>query len=133
MQNIPLPSTKDSNLVTALILLNREIEELKRSKVSAFDNDVGYVTKTIADETYATKSEIPDEVTTGVVTVAKDSITVTIPHTKCATGKVATLVPMSASACTFGFYLSEMAPGSMTFTFLEPLGEEATFGYVIYE
>ncbi len=30
MQNIPLPSTNDSNLVTALILLNREIEELKK-------------------------------------------------------------------------------------------------------
>ena len=30
MQNIPLPSTNDSNLLTALILLNREIEELKK-------------------------------------------------------------------------------------------------------
>ena len=30
MQNIPLPTTPDTNLRQALILLNREIEELKK-------------------------------------------------------------------------------------------------------
>lgn len=70
--------------------------------------------------------------TTGTVTVSASSTTVTISNAACASGKLATLIPMSAAACTFGFYLSEMKAGSMKFTFLEPLGAAASFGYVIY-
>lgn len=36
MENVPMPSTQDANLRLALLLLNREIEELKK-KVAALE------------------------------------------------------------------------------------------------